>query len=64
MGQTIDKRVFEVLKKENQKLSDEQKSNQKAIADIERICGKQSDSYTIVPKDTIGKSIRYNIGRG
>lgn len=63
MGHTIDKRVSEVLKKENQKLSTEQKIIQKMVMDIERILGNPSDNYTIAPKDTIGKSICYNIRR-
>lgn len=63
MGYTIDKRVSEVLRKENQKLSAVQKNTQKMIAEVEKITGEQSDRYTIAPKDTIGKNIRYNIGK-
>lgn len=63
MGTTIDKRVSEVLKKENQKLSREQRAMKKVVLDIEKITGNQSDNYTIAPKDTIGKSVRYNTGR-
>ncbi|SDD74888.1 hypothetical protein SAMN05421636_101586 [Pricia antarctica] len=63
MRDTIDKRVSEVLKKENQKLSAEHKTIQKMIAEIEKIAGNMSDNYTIAPKDTIGKSVRYNTGR-
>lgn len=63
MKNTIDKRVSEVLEKENQKLSAEQRTIQEVVAEIERMTDGQTDNYTIVPKDTIGKSIRYNIGR-
>lgn len=63
MRQSIDKRVIEVLEKESQNLSKEQKDIQKIITDIEKITGNQTDKYSIAPRDTIGKSIRYNIRR-
>jgi|GEM_PF-3658644 len=63
MEQTIDKKVIDVIKKENRKLSSKQKDYQRVIADIEKLTGKQSDNYTIAPKDTIGKNILFNIKR-
>ena len=63
MEQTIDKKVTEVLKKESEKLSKDQKSVLQVVKEIEHITGNPSENYTIAPKDTIRKSVRYNIGR-
>ncbi|CAM1374343.1 Hypothetical protein TPENAI_P0003 [Tenacibaculum litopenaei] len=63
MEPTIDKKVTDVIERENQKLSAEQRNYQKVVSDIEKITGNQSDNYIIAPKDTIGKSVRFNIGR-
>lgn len=63
MRHTIDKRVSEVLKIENQRLSAEQKNIQQLVADIDKITGNQPDNYVIAPRDTIGKNVRYNTAR-
>lgn len=63
MNKTIDKKVADTIDKENQKLSDKQKYNHKVVSDLDRIVGNEASSYTIVPKDTIGRSIRYNVAR-
>lgn len=63
MKQTIDKKVINVLKKENAKLSKDQKSAFQVIKELERFNNSPSENYTIAPKDTIGKSVRYNVGR-
>lgn len=63
MELTIDKKVSEVIAKEKKNLSNDQQSILKLVNDIELLTGNSSNQYTIAPKDTIGKNVRYNIRR-
>ena len=59
---TIDLKVLEVIQREKSKLSKEEELlAQKLAEDLLQLPSEPKSNYTIAPKDTIGKSIIYNI---
>jgi hypothetical protein len=58
--ESVDKKVKTVLKREQKKLTPEQKAAHSLLKELGAFPTYPSRGYSIPPRDTIGRRIRYN----